>query len=549
MKKAISVLLALVLLCAFAPAAFAASDEQQNAADTLHALGLFRGKGDNADGTPFYDLDAEPTRNEAITMFVRLLGKDEEATNGTWSIPFTDVDDWAIPYVGYAYYNGLTKGTGDTTFEGERPVSASEYLTFVLRALGYDSSMDFEWDKAWVLSDKIGLTDGRYHENSGKFLRGDVAQISLSALSVTPRNAAETLAQILIADGVFTQEAYTRARNNAANETPITLEKRSFDTSEGSASVWVLTADTRSPRLTVRSAMVNNTLGATENFRTIVEQSGAYAACNGNFFESYQEFQTPIGHVMADGVFLHAVSGVSSLCIDKDGGLQMGRISVSAVIRTGDGKEWTAYDINNVNGQTDWNCALYTPAYGTTLTLATDAYLMTVSGGVIRDYRRAAAGEEAQIPSDGYILFLGLAEASTPWFFVPVAGTAVKAPEYRIDGVEDTGIVSIVSGAPRLIQGGSACYEMEAGFDDPTRFGPGAAAPRTAVGIGGDGKLILVSAASASIQQLREIMLELGCAEAVNLDGGGSRGLFCNGTFQATPGRQLTTVLEFFLTD
>ncbi len=46
--------------------------------------------------------------------------------------------------------------------------------------------------------------------------------------------------------------------------------------------------------------------------------------------------------------------------------------------------------------------------------------------------------------------------------------------------------------------------------------------PRTAVGIGGDGKLILVSAASASIQQLREIMLALGCVEAMNLDGGGS---------------------------
>ena len=43
-------------------------------------------------------------------------------------------------------------------------------------------------------------------------------------------------------------------------------------------------------------------------------------------------------------------------------------------------------------------------------------------------------------------------------------------------------------------------------------------------------------------------MLELGCVEAMNLDGGGSRGLYCNGEFKAVPGRPLTTVLEFFLT-
>ena len=181
MKKLFARLLSAVMLLALASPVFAADDEATAAADALYALGLFKGTGTNEDGTPIYDLDREPTRNEAIVMFVRLLGKEEEAKAGTWELPFTDVADWAVPYVGYAYANGLTKGTGDATFGGTDLVSASQYLTFVLRALGYDSAKDFQWDKAWELSDTIGLTDGRFNEESGVFLRGDVAIISLNA--------------------------------------------------------------------------------------------------------------------------------------------------------------------------------------------------------------------------------------------------------------------------------------------------------------------------------------------------------------------------------
>ena len=207
MKKLLALLLATVILFALASPAFAASDEATNAADMLHELGLFQGKGTNEDGTPIYDLDAAPTRNEAVTMLVRLLGKEAEAKAGTWDNPFTDVADWAKPYVGYAYANGLTKGTGDTTFGGDSLITTSQYLTFVLRALGYDSSTDFQWDKAWELSDTIGMTNGEYTESSS-FFRGDVAIISANALPVTQKNSEETLAQKLIADGVFTEVQY-----------------------------------------------------------------------------------------------------------------------------------------------------------------------------------------------------------------------------------------------------------------------------------------------------------------------------------------------------
>ena len=78
-KKFISLLLAVVMVLSLAPAtAFAATAEATQAANELHALGLFGGTGTDANGNPIFDLDRAPTRQEAITVLVGLLGKTGE---------------------------------------------------------------------------------------------------------------------------------------------------------------------------------------------------------------------------------------------------------------------------------------------------------------------------------------------------------------------------------------------------------------------------------------------------------------------------------------
>lgn len=197
MKKRASFFLALLValnLCLSpAPRAAAAESEALQAAQQLYDLGLFKGVGTGPDGSPDLDLDRAPTRAEAVTMLVRLFGDEATALNGRespassgyvwgeYACPFTDVADWAKPYVAYAYDYGLTKGCSETAFGGERPVSATEYLTFVLRAMGYQSGEEFQWDRAWELSDRLGITDGQYDAATG-FTRGDVALVSLRAL-------------------------------------------------------------------------------------------------------------------------------------------------------------------------------------------------------------------------------------------------------------------------------------------------------------------------------------------------------------------------------
>lgn len=217
-KQWLGVLLVLVLMLSAVPGALAAPSQPEEAADALYTLGLFGGTGVNSDGTPIYDLERVPTRNEAITMLVALLGKTEQAKAGTWTTPFTDVEPWARPYVGYAYAHQLTSGLSETTYGGNQPVTASQYLTFVLKALGYENGTDFQWDRAWVLTDRLGITGGNYSNQNTSFLRGDVALVSWAALSAQEKGTTGTLAQKLINEGVFTWTQYEQAANGHTSQ-------------------------------------------------------------------------------------------------------------------------------------------------------------------------------------------------------------------------------------------------------------------------------------------------------------------------------------------
>lgn len=171
-------------------------------AQILYELGLFKGTGSKADGSPEFSLERSASRAEALVMLIRLLGKDQDALACTQTHPFTDVPAWADRYVAYAYQQGLTKGVGGSLFGGEQEASANMYLTFVLRALGYDDSAAdsaYTYSTAVPYAQKLGLVQEDYAD--GSFLRGDVAQVSLRALS-QPENGSDTpLIQSLVRSG------------------------------------------------------------------------------------------------------------------------------------------------------------------------------------------------------------------------------------------------------------------------------------------------------------------------------------------------------------
>lgn len=202
MKRSLTSLLALCLaLTLWTPAALAAGDTpEEEAAQVLYELGLFRGTGFNKDGEPEFELGRPATRTEALVMLIRLLGKEQEALSQGGRHPFTDVPVWADSYVGYAYEKGLTNGMDATTFGAQTQATANMYLTFVLRALGYDDKAPdapYSYSTAADFALELGLTDQTYDS----FLRGDAAQVSLQALGLPQNGSDETLIGSLVRRG------------------------------------------------------------------------------------------------------------------------------------------------------------------------------------------------------------------------------------------------------------------------------------------------------------------------------------------------------------
>lgn len=79
------------------------------------------------------------------------------------------------------------------------------------------------------------------------------------------------------------------------------------------------------------------------------------------------------------------------------------------------------------------------------------------------------------------------------------------------------------------------------GFKDPKILTGGGA--RSALGLTRDHKLILLTTGGATIPQLAEMMKQAGAYQAMNLDGGASSGLYYNGKYLTSPGRQISNAI------
>jgi len=214
-------------------------DLAQRQAEQLNELGLFLGTGVD------FALERRPIRTEALAMLIRIIGKEEEALMLNLPHPFTDVPAWASPYVGYAYATGLTNGISATQFGSSDPATSSQYLTFVLRALGYSSDNDFEWYSPYALALQAGiLPDGA---NIYEFLRAEMVMVTRSALNAPLKNRRTTLGDRLVSNYVVTAEQYKTATDITANYTPVEkeLQKNNWTT--------FIIIDGRSPSYAVKA--------------------------------------------------------------------------------------------------------------------------------------------------------------------------------------------------------------------------------------------------------------------------------------------------------
>lgn len=179
---------------------------------TLHLFkGSFTGYGEG------FDLEAAPTRLQALIMFIRVLGEEEQALAWTGTTPFTDIAKGsdAERYVGYAYSMGYTNGYSATQFKPAGAVNAYQYTEFVLRAMGYSSAANTNLGDTLLRAQEAGvLTSGEAAMlQRDKFLRAELVYISYYALEAMLPDGSQTLGDLLCEKGVFTNREYRDAED------------------------------------------------------------------------------------------------------------------------------------------------------------------------------------------------------------------------------------------------------------------------------------------------------------------------------------------------
>jgi len=207
MKRVITLLLAAVLLLAALslPAAAAAAVSGSDAAEALSALGLLEGTGNG------FELERSATRAEALALLLRLLGKEQAALTEQDACPFAD-GGWAAQRITYAWKTGLVKGQSDARFGSDEAVGARDWLTMLLRALGYsEEDGDFTWARSIAFADSIGLSHGEYTA-AGTFLREDMVRLAYQALGLRCKGTQTTLVEQLYLDGVVSGAALQATR-------------------------------------------------------------------------------------------------------------------------------------------------------------------------------------------------------------------------------------------------------------------------------------------------------------------------------------------------
>ncbi len=168
------------------------STDYASRAQALSALGLFKG------GTTGFELTRVATRAEALVMFLRILGLENEAQMTTAGNPFEDVPAWAACYAAYAYDQGLVQGRGTGIYDADTQVTVQDYLTFLLRSLGYREGTDFQWATALDDAVKLGLlnTSESFFLLQGSFTRAQMVYLSWQVLMTSNINGQLLICQL-----------------------------------------------------------------------------------------------------------------------------------------------------------------------------------------------------------------------------------------------------------------------------------------------------------------------------------------------------------------
>ncbi|MFC1560180.1 phosphodiester glycosidase family protein [Candidatus Margulisiibacteriota bacterium] len=259
----------------------------------------------------------------------------------------------------------------------------------------------------------------------------------------------------------------------------------------------------------------------------LVRKAGATGGINGTFFGKNGE---PLGILMISRELIsYSIHDRTALIIDKNNKCFIDNVSLSGGVMV----DGISLEITGINERRETgDVIIYTPRYGKQTDDKTPGLNLSVEDGEVKYISRG----KTWIPKKGYVI------SADPTYHEKLKHFVKVGSKVRISMVLSTfssfdmaDLKHIVGGGPRLIKGGQLYVSKNI---EKFRWDVATSrAARTAVGITGDGKLLLVTvdknktryypelvnpSAGMTLEELAGLMDELGAVEAMNLDGGSS---------------------------
>lgn len=312
-----------------------------------------------------------------------------------------------------------------------------------------------------------------------------------------------------------------------------------------SINVNVVKVDLSDPNRKLEVALAHNRVGAVESLEDIAKRNQALAAVNGTFFDAYTDIKEPYGVIVSKGEVVHIGREKSVFGFNKNNEVKIDVLNPSISGRVGLGdrtsNEWYAFWLNRTPSKGVDSANIFTKErgsqvgfnYGTNV-VVTDGKVSTITTG------------NSSIPSTGFVInFQGATRNSLLNRFsigTPVSYQVKMNPKVTADDNFWNNVQGAVAAGPRLVQEGKISVRtVEEGFTQDNILRQ--AATRSAIGVTKDNYLLIVTTPRATMNQMGVVMHQLGAVNAMNLDGGASSGLYYNGKYLSTPGRQISNAI------
>jgi len=289
---------------------------------------------------------------------------------------------------------------------------------------------------------------------------------------------------------------------------------------KGSLNVNVVEVDMKQANVKVRPYLASPTFDKLKNVEQHAKESGALVAVNANYFK---KDGTPLGTIKVDDEWVSgSLFNRVAMGITRDGDMKFARVNLHGILETSNPKVPRLW-VNNMNQprRSGVRLVMYTRRWGNSVTLPYEGKLVAVSnkGEVLDTHPRSLT-----IPYGGYVL----TDKKESELAHLRRGDFVDL-NWQTDPKDWNQVTHAISGGPTLIKGG----QLFVGLKDEkfkSNWTSAKITRRTACGVTAERKLILATVEGPhTLWDLAKFLQQLGCVEAMNLDGGGSTTMVVNG--------------------